>query len=213
MGRTASSVPGAREASALEASNSRINSAGVILRQTIATAPREMAAVPRIQSDHQLFPKIKHNQQLSVTSAILYPRSLHSRGQRYSRVDSAARVAPTVYRETIRVEDPHLNGPPEWTLGCPAGGDGRREQFRSQEGGCWEAADFRFQATSREPNIGRFGVLLTGFRRVRNQIPGSSGIWNSETVSSDPPRRAKRQQNGNSLPFLAAYRGGGGRIV
>ncbi len=44
-------------------------------------------------------------------------------------------------------------------------------------------ADFRFQATSREPNIGRFGVLLTGFRGVRNQIPASSGIPDSKNVS------------------------------
>ena len=39
----------------------------------------------------------------------------------------------------------------------PAGGDGRREQFRSQRWMLGGPADFRFQATSREPNICRFG--------------------------------------------------------
>ena len=34
-------------------------------------------------------------------------------------------------------------------------------------------ADFRFQATSREPNIGRFGALLTESKGVRDQLSPS----------------------------------------
>ncbi len=44
-------------------------------------------------------------------------------------------------------------------------------------------AMFRYQATSREPNIGRFGSLLTGFGGVCDLIPASSGIPGSKNVS------------------------------
>ncbi len=61
----------------------------------------------------------------------------------------------------------------------------------------------RFQATSREPNIGRFSVLLTGFRGVCEVIPASFDRPILGTIRrgmAGPTLKRRKQKNGSGLP-------------